>query len=143
MTYTVPPLIRPLTETDLPAARLLWSTSPGVELSNGDELPELSAYLQRNPATSQAALIGEQLAGAVLAGHDGRRGFLYHLAVAPPYRGAGLGRALVMKSLAVLKTEGVTRVLILVDGDNAEGDAFWRSCGWEELEAVRPMGIDL
>jgi ribosomal protein S18 acetylase RimI-like enzyme len=135
--------IRTMLEVDLAAAIELWSVSGGVELAEGDRPAELQRYLRRNPHTSFVACEGNALVGAVLGGHDGRRGFLYHLAVSPASRGRGLGRMLVEQSLASLRAEGIARVLILVARDNQQGAAFWRNCRWESLDLAEPIGIDL
>lgn len=133
---------RVMTESDLPEACALWERTEGVELAEGDDLPELAAYLSRNPGASQVAYVGDALAGAVLAGSDGRRGLLYHLAVDPVFRGKGVGRMLAQRALENLRAMGVRRVLILVARDNAEGRAFWQRCGWEALDFAEPMAID-
>ncbi|OIR01826.1 acetyltransferase YpeA [mine drainage metagenome] len=133
---------RAMIESDLPEACALWERTEGVELSEGDDLSELAAYLARNPGASQVAYVGDALAGAVLAGSDGRRGFLYHLAVDPSYRGRGVGRELAARALARLRESGVRRVLILVARDNPEGRAFWQRCGWEPLDFAEPMAIE-
>lgn len=133
---------RALAAADLPAARRLWSQAEGVELSEGDGESDLVAYLERNPAMSFAAFSGERLVGAVLGGHDGRRGYLYHLAVSPEVRGAGIGRELVERSLAEIRRHGIQRALILVAADNDGGAAFWRRVGWEGFSAG-VMGVDL
>jgi ribosomal protein S18 acetylase RimI-like enzyme len=135
--------LRPMTERDLPAATRLWSTAEGVELAEGDSTEELTCYLRRNAGGSFVALAGEQLVGAVLAGHDGRRGFLYHLAVATDRQGAGIGRALVGSSVAALKAAGIVRVLIFVARDNRRGRSFWTKQGWEPLDSAEPMGLNL
>jgi ribosomal protein S18 acetylase RimI-like enzyme len=135
--------LRVMTEVDIDPARALWGEAEGVELAEGDSPAEIAAYLRRNPGASQVAVAEGRLVGAVLAGHDGRRGFLYHLAVARSHRGRGLGRALVGRSLETLRREGVRRVLILVARDNDGGRAFWRGCGWDPLDAAEPLGIDL
>lgn len=122
-----------MTADDLPAARRLWTETEGVELAEGDSVEELSQYLLRNPDMSFVAVAGEQLVGATLAGHDGRRGLLYHLAVSREHGGAGLGRALVTRLIAALKGAGVVRVLILVSRDNPIGEKFWSKQGWEPL----------
>jgi ribosomal protein S18 acetylase RimI-like enzyme len=138
-----PPItFRNLKVSDLPAALELWSDLPGMVLSHGDSPEQLERYLVRNPGLSQAALIGEELIGAVLAGHDGRRGLLYHLAVRPSAQGAGVGRPLVNLSLADLKAAGITRVLILVLRDNEVGRSFWDRQGWEEIAQAVPMAIE-
>jgi N-acetylglutamate synthase len=130
-------------EADLPAARQLWDDAAGVELAEGDSLEELRYYLWRNPGMSFVATVEDRVVGAVLAGHDGRRGFLYHLAVSREQQGARIGRTLVAHSLAALKAERVARVLILVSRDNELGQKFWSQQGWEPLTFAQPMGIDL
>lgn len=130
-------------EADLPAARQLWAETEGVELAEGDSEVELGGYLRRNPGMSFVACSGAQLVGAVLAGHDGRRGLLYHLAVARELRGKGVGRKLAERSVAALKVAGVVRGLILVSRGNENGEKFWTKQGWEPLTFAQPMGLDL
>ena len=132
-----------MTEDDLPAARQLWAETEGVKLAEGDSVAELTAYLRRNPGMSFVAHGDERLVGAILAGHDGRRGYLYHLAVSPPQRGKRLGRRLAEKSISTLKAAGIVRALILVFRDNASGEQFWSKRGWETLTFAQPMGLDL
>ena len=135
---------RPLHSADLPAARALWAAAEGVELAEGDSPAELERFLRRNPDLSQAAVdAAGRLVGAVLAGHDGRRGLLYHLAVAPDCRGCGIGRELAGRALAALRGAGLVRVLILVARDNDAGRLFWLRQGWEPLDFAEPLARDL
>jgi ribosomal protein S18 acetylase RimI-like enzyme len=140
---SAPIAYRPMSAADLGAARRLWSETEGVELAEGDSVSELTGYLERNAGMSFVAHAGDRLVGAILAGHDGRRGILYHLAVAPPARGGGIGRELANRSLAALRQAGLTRVLILVARDNASGRSFWLRQGWTALDFAEPLGIDL
>lgn len=136
--------VRPMVEADLPSARALWARAEGVELAEGDAEADLRAYLARNPGASHVAVAADgSLVGAILAGHDGRRGFVYHLAVAPEVRGRGVGRQLAARSLAVRRGQGIQRVLALVARDNPQGRAFWLAAGWETLSFAEPIGIDL
>jgi ribosomal protein S18 acetylase RimI-like enzyme len=129
---------------DIAAARHLWADAEGVELAAGDSPEELARYLARNAGLSTVAIDEHgDLIGAVLCGHDGRRGFVYHLAVAPAHRGRGIGRAIMRRSLDGLKREGLSRVLLLVAADNAGGREFWLREGWEEMPFAKPMGLDL
>src|SRR5207237_10018673 len=92
---TAPPSIRLLREADMPAALSLWRATPGIGMSRtSDHVPELAAFLLRNPTTSFALCAGEELIGTVLAGFDGRRGFIYHLAIQQEWQRGGLGRQL-------------------------------------------------
>ena len=134
------PAPRAMCVADLPDALALWNSTEGMGLTEDETEPMLAKFLARNPGLS--AVLREpdgSLLGAVLAGSDGRRGFLYHLAVAPAGRGRGAGRELVEFALAGLRAAGIARALILVYSSNEAGKAFWRKLGWEAREDVRMM----
>ena len=96
----------------------------------------------RNPGLSAVAIApGGELVGAFLAGHDGRRGMLYHLAVEPATRRQGLGRRLVAFSLAGLRAAGVAKAAILVYAHNDAGRAFWEKLGWKARDDLRLLQI--
>lgn len=121
----------------------LWKATEGVEVAEGDDAAGIDRYLQRNPGLSRVALRDEQVVGAVLCGHDGRRGLIYHLAVAAGCRGQGLGRKLVDECLAGLRRAGIPRALILVADDNGGGREFWKGEGFEQIEGAAAYGLDL
>lgn len=134
---------RALAAADLDAALALWRQTEGIELAEGDDRAELVGYLARNPGLSRAAFAGDKLVGAVLCGHDGRRGLIYHLAVAADCRGQGIGRRLLEECVAGLRRAGLKRTLILVAKDNAAGREFWIAQGFSEIDAAYPLGLDL
>jgi len=73
----------------------LWKQSDGVGLGDSDSRENINLFLNRNPGMSYLAESGNKLVGVVLAGHDGRRGYIHHLAVAPNHRRRGVGNLLV------------------------------------------------
>jgi putative acetyltransferase len=123
-----------MTPADYDAVFTLWQASEGMGLNESDTREAITAYLTRNPGLSLIAEIEGQVAGAVLCGHDGRRGYLHHLAVAPQYRRRGLGRSLVDESLARLRAQGITKCNIFLYASNEAGRAFWLSEGWAPRE---------
>jgi ribosomal protein S18 acetylase RimI-like enzyme len=122
--------IRAMTPVDYDAVIALWRATEGIGLSEADERGAIAAYLARNPGLSMVALRAEALVGAVLCGHDGRRGYIHHLAVVPAERGRGLGRTLAERCLLGLGALGIGKANIVVYATNAEGQAFWRATGW-------------
>jgi putative acetyltransferase len=122
--------ISPMTDCDLEAALGLWAQSDGVGLNESDTPDRLRKYLNRNPGLSLIARDGSRLVGAVLCGHDGRRGFLNHLAVVPECRGRGLGRQMVEACLEALNALGILKCNIYLYTDNEPGQVFWNRCGW-------------
>lgn len=127
---TASPLsIRPFLASDYVAARRLWEKTEGMGLSASDEPDAVLAYLTRNPDLSLVAEDTNELVGTILVGHDGRRGYLNHLAVADAYRRSGLGRRLVDEGLAALKRAGISKCHLFAFETNRQGQAFWEAIG--------------
>ena len=128
---------------DYDAALELWQRVEGLEIAEGDDRESVANFLARNPGLSRVATDGTAIIGIALCGHDGRRGYIYHLAVDPAYQARGFGKCLMNECLDGLRRAGLKRVLILVADDNPRGRKFWRRCGWEEVPGPVIMGIDL
>ena len=117
--------IREFRIADFGQALAVWRMVEGVEVAEGDSEQEVKEYLLRNPGLSRVAVNGDMIVGAALCGYDGRRGLIYHLAVAPAYQGKGIGQRLLEECISGLRGVGITRALILVSGENAKGRSFW------------------
>ena len=124
---------------DHPAALALWEAAEGLEICEGDSREEIAAYLVRNPRLSRIAELNGAVVGAVLCGHDGRRGWIYHLAVSAAHRGKGIARLLVNDCLAGLRAAGIPRAILLVASDNPQGHDFWLRNGWEDIDGAIAM----
>ena len=78
--------IRPMTIDDYDEVFAMWQITSKRALSSADERSQIARYLRRNEGLSQVAVADGRIVGTVLAGHDGRRGFIHHMAVLPDYR---------------------------------------------------------
>jgi len=124
---------QPMEKGDLAEVIQFWQGMEGIGLSESDSYSALSLYLQRNPGLSWVTRNKDrELIGAVLCGHDGRRGYLHHLAVAQDYRRKGIGRALVERCLSSLRELKVLKCNIFLFSLNPEGQGFWKAMGWKE-----------
>ena len=124
--------------------RALWEAADGVGLDAIDAEPRIVAYLERNPglclvARDAAAAGRRPIVGAVLCGHDGRRGYLSHLAVAAEYRGQGIARQLIERCLVQLQQAGILRCSIHVFSENDDGIAFWMRLGYSVRDEITVM----
>ncbi len=133
---------RELTIDDYDRVVALWQEIKEVEICEGDSREEIRSYLERNPTLSRIAESDGVLAGATLCGHDGRRGYIYHFAVAKDFRGRGIGRLLLEDCVRSLRATGLHRAILLVADDNSLGYEFWLRNGWENIEAIS-MARDL
>ena len=109
---------------DYEAAIELWKRVEGLDVAEGDDRETISRFLKRNRGLSRVATDGSTIVGAALCGHDGRRGYIYHLAVDPAYHGRGIGKQLMDECLKGLKRAGLQRANILVAKDNPRGRDF-------------------
>jgi ribosomal protein S18 acetylase RimI-like enzyme len=128
---------------DFDAVLALWRRTEGVGLNESDTRPAIAAYLRRNRGLSFVAEIEGRIIGAVLCGHDGRRGYLHHLAVSKRHRGRGIGRQLVNACLAKLRKAGIQKCNIFIFANNSEGIKFWSHNDWNLRTELRLMQIRL
>jgi putative acetyltransferase len=108
----------------------LWKKSENIGLSRADQREKIKAYLDRNPGMSFVAKDNGVIVGAALCGHDGRRGYLHHLAVAKSHQKKGTGRKLTERCLESLGNAGIKKCHLFVFQKNKEGKAFWEKIGW-------------
>ena len=87
----------------------LWQSTNGISLGDVDTRESIARFLERNPGFSYVARQDGLLVGAVLTSHDGRRGYIDHLAVRESHRFQGIGRALVLRCLYHLMQAGIRR----------------------------------
>jgi ribosomal protein S18 acetylase RimI-like enzyme len=126
-----------LTIEDYDEAYSLWRISPGVGLKSLDDSETgIRKYLEQNPLTCFAAEKDGELAGTILGGHDGRRGYIYHIAVKPGYRNQGIGRALIESVEKALVLEGINKVALVSFKTNIGGDRFFKACGYPIREDI-------
>jgi ribosomal protein S18 acetylase RimI-like enzyme len=133
--------IREMTVDDYEPVVTLWNAAPGVRANETRD--ELAQILARNPGLCCVALHQGELAGAVLCCHDGRRGYLYHLAVAEKFRRQSVGRRLVERCQSQLQAVGIRRCTIFLVADNEAGEQFWLQTGWRERTDLKAFARDL
>jgi N-acetylglutamate synthase len=135
----LPYRLRLMTPGDYAGVIELLKQTEGVGLRDADSFEGISRYLARNPGMSFVAEADGTVAGCVFGGHDGRRGYLYHLAVLPAFRGGGIGRSLVGSAIAAIAASGIEKFHIDVFAGNAEGLGFWQAIGWHERGELKRL----
>ena len=123
--------IRIMTIEDYKEVYELWMSCDGMGLNNLDDSEAgVEKFLCRNPDTCFVAEKEGKLAGVIMAGHDGRRGYIYHTAVNPRYRNQGIGRRLAESAVSALRKEGINKVALVVFDRNENGNSFWEKMGF-------------
>lgn len=127
--------IRGMTIEDYDQVYQLWSKIKGFGIRSMDDSREgIERFLKRNPTTSVVAEAEGKIVGAILCGHDGRRGCLYHVCVDEKHRMHGIGRAMVVAAMEALKEEKINKVCLIAFTKNDTGNAFWNEIGWTKRE---------
>jgi ribosomal protein S18 acetylase RimI-like enzyme len=120
----------------------MWQTTSKRALSKADEKEQMERYLKRNAGMSQVAVIDGKIIGTVLAGHDGRRGFIHHMAVMPQYRRHRIGHALAQKAIEKIYEEGIDKTHIFSYQNNEVGQSFWTDFGFVKRDDVFVYSFD-
>ena len=126
--------IRPMTIDDYDEIFAMWQITTKRALSSADSRESIAFYLERNPGMSQVAIIDGKIVGTVLCGHDGRRGFVHHMAVLPEFRRHKIGKKMAEKGLEAIACDGIEKTHIFCYTDNTTGQSFWRSLGFKRRD---------
>lgn len=122
---------RLMTISDYDDVYALWLSCVGMGLNDIDDSKVgIDKFLQRNPNTCFVATQDEQILGVILSGQDGRRAYIYHLAVAPTHRRQGIAERLVDEVMRVLDEIGISKAALVVFDKNQIGNDFWESQGF-------------
>ena len=131
--------IREMAIKDYEEVYALWKITEGIGLSDADSKEGIKRFLERNPGLSYVAVDGKEIVGAALCGHDGRRGYIHHLAVATSHRKQGIGKSLVGRCMFALMQIGIAKCHLFVFGGNQEAIEFWNKVGWTERVELMMM----
>ena len=128
-------MVRTMTIDDYEEVSLLWHKIKGFSIRSIDDSREgVARFLKRNPDSSVVAVEDSRVVGAILCGHDGRRGCMYHVCVDPEYRMRGIGKSMVVFAMNALKKENISKVSLIAFTKNDVGNKFWRCIGWTKRE---------
>lgn len=109
----------------------LWRESEGVKLRDADSLDGIDKYLKRNPGLSFVAENNNEIIGTIMSGHDGKRGYIQHLAVKPSLRKSGIATELLSNCVSALRSEGIIKSHIHILSNNELGKNYWSNRGWK------------
>ena len=125
--------IRKMKISDHSQVYSLWLSCKGMGLNDLDDSEEgIKKFLDRNPDTCFVSEENGKIVGTIIAGNDGRRGYIYHTAVLPDFRGRGIGSKLVESAMEALKSLGINKAALVVFSKNTDGNAFWEKLGFTE-----------
>lgn len=135
-------LIREMTIADYDEVYQMWQITSKRALSKADEKERIQKYLERGGGMSQVAVADGKIVGTVLASHDGRRGFIHHMAVLPEYRRKHIGHALAKKAISEIAKQGIEKTHIFCYRDNTTGQNFWSDFGFKKREDIFVFSYD-
>ena len=122
--------IRVMTTDDYEEVHNLWMSIHGFAIRSIDDSKEgVERFIKRNPKTSVVAVSDGKIVGAILCGHDGRRGCLYHVCVHEDYRKHGIGKSMAVACMRALQAEQINKVNIVAFKSNELGNHFWKEEG--------------
>ncbi|WP_137169916.1 GNAT family N-acetyltransferase [Marinomonas sp. FW-1] len=135
-------VLREMLISDYDQVMALWGNTESMSLRGADSRDNIALYLKKNPGLSFVVEKQGLVVGAVLAGTDGRRGYLQHLAVSVSSRGEGLGKQLVNAVIAAFAEQGIAKTHLFVHSDNKAAQGFYESMGWFPRDEVRMFSFN-
>ena len=130
--------------SDYESVYQLWeSIEKGVHIGRSDTSAEIEKKIARDPDLFIVAESDGAIIGSVIGGFDGRRGLIYHLAVAAAFRGMGIGSRLMDEVEARLRAKGCLKCYLLVTNDNPEAEGYYQHRGWQPMDSIRLFGKEL
>jgi N-acetylglutamate synthase len=116
----------------------LWKSFPGNAVTGADGREGFSAFLARNGDFCFVLEEEEKVLGSVMASHDGRRGYIYHLAVETSQQERGLGRTLMERAEAALAAAGIEKAHLFIFSNNS-AIGFYERTGWHLRRDIEVM----
>ncbi len=128
MTETL--IFHPITDEDIAGVVSLWERC-GLTRPWNDPIGDI-AFARGKPSSEVlVAYREEKLMASVMVGHDGHRGIVYYVSVAPDEQGRGFGRQVMRAAEDWLKARGVWKLNLLVRAENEKVRAFYETLGYE------------
>lgn len=140
-------IIREMIKDDINEALEIWKKAFNAGFSAGfDTYEVIERYLERNSGFSTVAVEDDEsskfhsrIVGALLCGHDGRRGSIYHTAVIPEMRGHEIGKKMQERATKELSKIGIHSGFLFINVKNIGSREFWESVGWKVIEDIKYM----
>lgn len=120
---------------DRAAVIALWQAA-GLTRPWNDPAADFDRALANPTSTILLARDGQALAGSVMAGFEGHRGWVYYLAADPQRLGQGLGRGLMRAAEQWLQDLGCPRIRLMVRADNFAARGFYKAIGYDDQDVV-------
>jgi ribosomal protein S18 acetylase RimI-like enzyme len=127
--------IRPYRDADGTGLLALWD-SCGLTRPWNPPADDIALLRRSGHGEILIAADSDRIAGSVMVGHDGHRGWVYYLATDPSRRGEGLGRRLMGAAEDWLKARGLRKLELMIRSGNAATTEFYRRIGYSEEPVI-------
>lgn len=128
-------VISDLSPDEIPAAIAIWKEAGLLRLWN-DPRADAALALRHAGSTILAARREAKLVATVMVGHDGHRGWVYYLAVAPAFRRQGVGTMLLRSAEQWCRARGVPKLQLMVRSENVEVASFYTALGYDKSDVI-------
>lgn len=121
---------RPVADHEIDKVVELW-TRCGLTRPWNDAVKDIAFARGKPHSEVLAARLDGVLAASVMVGHDGHRGIVYYVSVAPELRGRGYGRQVMEAAEAWLRQRGVWKLNLILRAENEKVRGFYEALGYQ------------
>jgi ribosomal protein S18 acetylase RimI-like enzyme len=101
-----------------------------------DAREKIRDEIERQSTIFLVAETNGELVGSVLATHDGRKGWINRLAVAPDLRRRGVARQLLAEAENRLSDQGIEIIACLIEDWNVDSKQFFERAGYNRFDEI-------
>lgn len=130
-------VVKPMEPEDYSACWRIWQRSGDSAVRSGEGESGVRRFLKHNPRLNWVAWQEGTIVGGVLAGSDGWRGYVHHLAVDQAFRRQGVAGALMVKVITTLEEMGIPQIEVTVPAHCSDGQLFFLGCNWTKQMETR------
>lgn len=134
--------LREFALADYAAVDELWRRA-GLWIRPSDAAAQLALKLERDPDLFLVACAGPRVIGVAMGGWDGRRAYVYHLAVDPDWQRRGVAGRLMGELEERFRAKGAVKAKLQILEGNDASAAFFAARGYQLESACRPWGKEL
>ena len=127
--------IRPIVAGEEHQVIALWQDC-GLTRAWNDPKRDLDFARGKTNSTVLIGHLDQKIMASVMVGHDGHRGNIYYLAVAPQHQGKGFGRAMLQSAETWLVAKGIWKLNLTIRAGNTKVVGFYERFGYEEEDVV-------
>ncbi len=129
-------LVRPYQDQDREQVIDLWRACKLIRHQHNDPIKAIALKVSFQPELFLVGILEDKVVATVMAGFEGRRGWINYLGVSPDMQRLGLGKRIMQEAQIRLEKMGCPKINLQVRTSNKQVIDFYKSLGYMEDDVI-------